>query len=92
LIVVAGAPTLRTPEGERQLRPGDVVSFPIGSGGAHELRNDTDEPLRFAIGSSRAPGSYSVVQPGSDKLLVWDGDHRRIVRAEPELDYWDGEE
>jgi uncharacterized cupin superfamily protein len=27
-IVVSGTPTLRTPEGERELRVGDVVGFP----------------------------------------------------------------
>ena len=28
LLVVAGTPTLRTPDGEQQLRAGDVVCFP----------------------------------------------------------------
>lgn len=91
LVVVAGSPTLRTPSGEQRLRAGDVVSFPVGAAGAHELRNDAGEPARFAIASNRVAGSYGYVQPDSDKLGVWDGDRRRIVRASPELDYWDGE-
>ena len=33
--VVAGAPTLRDPSGERVLAPGDVVCFPRGPSGAH---------------------------------------------------------
>ena len=33
LIVVAGAPTLRTLDGERTLAPGEVVAFPAGRGG-----------------------------------------------------------
>ena len=31
LVVVSGTPTVRTPEGERELAPGDVVHFPEGS-------------------------------------------------------------
>jgi uncharacterized cupin superfamily protein len=37
LIVVAGAPRVRTPEGERVLRTGDVLCFPAGAEGAHEV-------------------------------------------------------
>lgn len=91
LVVVAGSPILRTPEGERRVRVGDVVCFPLGAAGAHALRNDTDAPARVLFLSTRAPGSYAVVQPDSDKLLVRDGRRRRVVRAGPELDYWDGE-
>ena len=34
LLVLVGRPTLRTPEGERQLDPGDVAHFPTGPDGA----------------------------------------------------------
>jgi uncharacterized cupin superfamily protein len=55
LIVLRGRPTLRTPEGERELREGDVVHFPTGPGGAHGVRNDTDEypDLKQVTGQSR---------------------------------------
>ena len=39
LIVLRGRPTLRTPDGERQLDEGDVVYFPTGPEGAHGLTN-----------------------------------------------------
>src|SRR5262249_54155492 len=38
LIVVSGTPTLRDPERERELRRGDVVCFPPGPEGGHQLR------------------------------------------------------
>ena len=53
LIVLRGRPTLRTPEGERQLAAGEVVHFPTGPGGAHGLRNDTDEPARYVVAGIR---------------------------------------
>jgi uncharacterized cupin superfamily protein len=53
LIVLQGSVTLRTPEGERTLREGEVVHFPVGPAGAHGLRNDTDTPVRFVMVSTR---------------------------------------
>ena len=55
LVVVNGRPTLRSPEGERELRPGDCVLFPSGPEGAHQLRNDSDEPVRVLLVSNLAP-------------------------------------
>ena len=37
-IVLRGEPTLRTHEGEQRLRQGDVVAFPRGKEGAHQIR------------------------------------------------------
>jgi uncharacterized cupin superfamily protein len=53
LIVLRGTPTLRTPEGERRLDEGDVVHFATGPDGAHGLRNDTDEPVRYVMCGTR---------------------------------------
>jgi uncharacterized cupin superfamily protein len=55
LIVLRGRPTLRTPDGERELDEGDVVYFPTGPEGAHGLRNDTDEPVRYLMASTLGP-------------------------------------
>jgi uncharacterized cupin superfamily protein len=53
LIVLRGRPTLRTADGERQLAEGEVVHFPNGPGGAHGVRNDTDEQVRFVVAGIR---------------------------------------
>ena len=39
LIVLRGRPHLRTPDGWRQLEEGEVVAFPIGERGAHQVVN-----------------------------------------------------
>src|SRR3954469_20115519 len=39
LIVLSGEPSVRTPEGWRDLSPGDVVAFPVGEAGAHQVAN-----------------------------------------------------
>ena len=53
VIVLSGRPTLRTPDGERVLAEGEAVHFPSGPQGAHALRNDTEEPVRFIVAGTR---------------------------------------
>jgi uncharacterized cupin superfamily protein len=55
-VVLSGTPTLRTGEGEEQLRPGDVVSCLPGLRGLHTFKNDGDAPARIlAISNSVTP-------------------------------------
>ena len=48
-LVITGRPTLRDPEGEHELAAGDVLSFPAGPEGAHELRNQDSQPCRLLV-------------------------------------------
>jgi uncharacterized cupin superfamily protein len=69
LVVLRGRPTLRTMDGERQLDEGAVVHFQPGPEGAHEFRNDTDEPVRYLVAGTRV--SPEVVEyPGLKKLTA----------------------
>jgi len=53
LVVLAGTPTLRMPDGERELSSGDVVSFPRGRRGGHAVANHSDAPVRYLMLSTR---------------------------------------
>jgi uncharacterized cupin superfamily protein len=92
LLVVAGHPTLRTPEGEQELVPGDVVAFPEGPGGAHQVRNGTEEPVRIVFFSTKQSPAVAVY-PESDKLGIWiaGSDDSLIVPRDSAVDYWEGE-
>jgi len=52
IVVLRGRPTLRTPDGSRQLAEGESVHFPAGPDGAHGVTNETDEPVRFLMAST----------------------------------------
>ncbi len=52
LVVLAGAPELRTPGGIRGLEPGAVVAFPAGPDGAHAVRNPGPGPARVLLVST----------------------------------------
>jgi uncharacterized cupin superfamily protein len=53
LIVLRGRPTLRTPEGERHLAEGEAIHFGTGPAGAHGMRNDTDDAVRYVVAGIR---------------------------------------
>jgi hypothetical protein len=55
------------------------------------VRNDADEPARVGILSTK-PSTAVAVYPDSGKVGVWSGIERHMIRDEPQLDYWDGEE
>lgn len=85
-VVVAGAPTVRTPDGERELRSGDIVAFPEHEDGAHTFLNHSDADARIALFSTLNPATYPVY-PDSGKV----GANRACFRMSDAVDYWDGE-
>ena len=88
MFVVAGEVVLRTPDGERAMRAGDVVCFPVGAAGAHEVRNDGDAVARFALTSARLGEGGGCVYPDSGKVAVWaPGFHHRGMLGE-EVEHW----
>jgi uncharacterized cupin superfamily protein len=93
LIVLAGRPSLRRPEGTEQLEPWDVVCFPRGPRGAHAVRNETDEPVRVLMYSTvKYPAA--TVYPDSDKIAIWTGGDRSddlITTRSSRVDYYFGE-
>ena len=93
LVVVAGQPTLRTREGERELRQGDVVAFPRGDEGLHQVSNRTDAPIRVLMLSTLIAPDV-VHYPDSGKFGARDAKGQRVLLARPGpmLDYWDGED
>jgi uncharacterized cupin superfamily protein len=77
LIVLRGRPTLRTLEGERQLDEGEVVHFPTGPAGAHEIRNETDETVRYVVAGVRV--SPEVVEYPDLRQLTAQSRHDLFV-------------
>jgi uncharacterized cupin superfamily protein len=56
IVVTEGRPSLRTPDGWRELEEGEVVVFPTGEKGAHQIVNKTGETVRFlSFSNSGAP-------------------------------------
>jgi uncharacterized cupin superfamily protein len=96
LFVLSGRPSLRTPDGWRELVPGETVAFPVGERGAHQLANRTDETVRLLVVSPSGMPEI-LVYPDSDKVGVYEpapqrDDHRGHYRRNDAVDYYEGEE
>jgi uncharacterized cupin superfamily protein len=97
LIVLLGQPTLRTPDGERELAEGEVVAFPVGERGAHTVSNKSETPTRFLI-VSEMNGPDVCVYPDSNKVMAREQAPgtpatgvRALFRLDDAVDYWHGE-
>jgi uncharacterized cupin superfamily protein len=88
LLVLSGRPTLRDPDGERELAEGDLVCFLEGPEGAHKVTNRTQETVRILMLSTKATTAVAVY-PDSNKVGVWP--LGKLFRIEDAVDYWDGE-
>jgi uncharacterized cupin superfamily protein len=92
MIVLRGEPTLRTPGGEERLSEGDVVAFRRGKDGAHQVRNDTEAPIRVLMLSTLlAPDVVEYLDSG--KVSVVDAKGERLFREfrGRDAEYWEGE-
>jgi uncharacterized cupin superfamily protein len=91
-LVLQGRPTLRDPDGTEQLEPFDVVFFPMGPEGAHQIRNETDEPVRLMMWSTVVVPT-ATAYPDSDKVGIWTGvkEEDLMVRRSGNVEYFDGE-
>jgi uncharacterized cupin superfamily protein len=95
IVVLSGTPSLRTPEGWRELAEGEVLALPRGEAGAHQLVNRSERTIRFlSISTSGEPDI--VAYPDSGKLGTYErlpegGGLRAMFRADDAVDYHDGE-
>jgi uncharacterized cupin superfamily protein len=100
LIVISGRPSMRTLDGWRELERGEVVSFPVGKEGAHQIINRSSEPVSVLLLSQREdpevcgyPDSRKIMadaalggfEPGPDGIS-------HLWRLDDAVDYWEGEE
>ena len=99
LIVVQGRPSLRTADGWRELSPGEVVSFQVGHGGAHQIHNRSEDPVRVLLISEMNAPEVSIY-PDSKKILAGtrppggeegDDDVYEAFLLADAADYWEGE-
>ena len=72
VLCVGGAPTLRTPAGERVLQVWEAAWFPRGERGAHQLRNDDGAPARFVMFSTCSDPEVCVY-PDDGRVGVFAG-------------------
>jgi uncharacterized cupin superfamily protein len=86
LIVLGGRPTVLMHDGDRQLEEGDVVTFPRGPEGGHQVRNDGDAIARVLIVSTNVSPDVAEYPTSGKVATILDGDHR-YHRAADEIEH-----
>jgi uncharacterized cupin superfamily protein len=94
IVVLAGRPSLRTPQGWRDLAPGDLIAFARGEDGAHQLTNRGPETVRILACSTNGDPDI-VIYPDAGKIGV--GERRpdgsgltAYFFGDQAVGYWDG--
>jgi uncharacterized cupin superfamily protein len=100
IVVISGRPSIRTPDGWRDLDEGDLVPFRRGAEGAHQVANRGDSVARvLMLSEMNAP--ELVVYPDSNKAGILssapgtpatDDEIAAWFRFDDAVDYWEGEE
>lgn len=82
--------------GTIRCRKGDFVALPVGESGTHQLLNESAAPATVLLLGCTEENEICYY-PDSDKLLadtkvrLRNGQRSIMVRADPQLDYFDGE-
>ena len=101
IYVLEGSGTLRIGERQITFSRGDYVAMPVGEGGAHQIINTSDEPLRYLCFSTMIEPD-AMVYPDSIKIGLFAGSApggpkekrtvSKFLRADAEVGYYEGEE
>jgi uncharacterized cupin superfamily protein len=75
LVVLRGTPTVRMHDGDHMLEEGDVISFPRGPEGGHQIRNEGPGVARVVIVSTNASPDVAEYPDTGKVAWVIDGDH-----------------
>lgn len=95
--VIDGEPSVRMSSGTIHCRKGDFIALPVGETGTHQLVNESAAPATVLL-LAQTEDVEACYYPDSDKLLVGAptplaaGRPSILVRASPELDYFEGED
>lgn len=89
--ILRGEGLLRTRDGERAVRPGDLLFFPAGEDGAHKLTNTSDTEMLVYLDFDIVHDLDVAMYPDSGKIGIWGMDTNKIYRIGDDVDYYEGE-
>ena len=89
--IIKGEGILRTPEGERPVRPGDLIFFPAGEDGAHKLTNTSEREMLMYLDFDIVHDLDVALYPDSGKIGIWGMDTNKIYRIGDDVDYYENE-
>lgn len=89
--ILKGEGLLRSAEGERTVKAGDLLFFPAGEEGVHKLTNTSETELLVYLDFDVVHDLDVTVYPDSGKIGIWGKDTNKIYRMNDDVPYYEGE-
>ena len=89
--ILSGEGVLKTPDGEKQVRAGELLFFPTGPEGAHKLTNASETENLVYIDFDVVHDVDVAVYPDSDKIGIWGMGINKLYPQADDVDYYEGE-
>ena len=89
--ILSGEGVLKTPEGERPVKAGELLFFPVGPEGAHKLTNTSETEKLVYIDFDVVHDIDIAVYPDSGKIGIWGKGINRMYPQDGNVGYYDGE-
>ena len=89
--ILKGEGLLRSAEGERTVKAGDLLFFPAGEEGVHKLTNTSETELLVYLDFDVVHDLDVTVYPDSSKIGIWGKDTNKIYRMNDDVPYYEGE-
>ena len=89
--ILSGEGVLKTTQGERTIKAGELLFFPAGPEGAHKLTNASRTENLVYIDFDVVHDIDIAVYPDSDKIGIWGMGINKIYPQDGTVDYYDGE-
>ena len=89
--ILSGEGVLKTPDGERKVKAGEMLFFPTGPEGAHKLTNSSETEMLTYIDFDVVHDIDIAVYPDSDKIGIWGKGINKIYPQDGNVNYYDGE-
>ena len=89
--ILSGEGVLKTPDGEKQVRAGELLFFPTGPEGAHKRTNASETENLVYIDFDVVHDVDIAVYPDSHKIGIRGMGINKIYPQEADVDYYDGE-
>ena len=89
--IISGNGVIKTPDGEKPVKAGDIIFCPGGEEGAHRLTNTSDSEALVYIDFDAVVPYDVCIYPDSQKVGVWSPTINKVYRMEDNVDYYDRE-
>ena len=90
--IINGKGKLETPDGDKEVNKGDVIVFPPGEGGAHQISNTSDSEMLVYLDCDTVSAADLAFYPHSGKVgFIIDGQRNAFFELSDEVDYYKGE-